>query len=135
MSTPCDLNELSATTQPWGYLDPKTVLGIQVGLMCDALNGIDPTAELDPIALRQRLNCFARLSEAQLMGIWAVLWAQFLKIMATGGTSFQIVNYVTDPNVEGVVPPNPNIGALAYPWNNPVGGTIFQWIVSNQQWA
>jgi hypothetical protein len=86
----CDLGQLSQSSQPWAYMDPKTVLGIQVGLMCDALNGIDPTTELDPLALRKRFNCFAMLSEAQLMGIFTVLWAQFLKMITTacvsGGT-------------------------------------------------
>lgn len=134
MSTPCNLDQLSATTQPWGYLDNKTVIGIINGLMCDTINGIDPTSELDPIVLRQRLNCFARLNEPQLLGIFAVLWSQFLKIMATGGTS-QILNYVNNPNTEGVVPSNPSAGALAYPWDNPQGGTLFQWCRKTQQWV
>lgn len=129
----CDINAQDQLTQAWNRPDPKTIVAIQCGLMCDALNGVDVTTELNPIALQQRYNCFARLSMSQLMGIWTTLWAQFLKIINAGvaGTG-QIVNYNVDPNAEGVTPANPLAGAFAYPFNG--GGTIFQWKPPNGPW-
>lgn len=131
----CDFNSLGQQTQPWNWQDPKVILAGQILLMCDALNGIDPTTELNPIALAGKVNCFAALSQNQLMGIWTVLWAQFLKIMAAGGSGGQILSYVNDPNAEGVKPLNLNAPALAYPASTPGGGTTFQWIIPQQKWA
>ena len=130
---PCSLDSLSQQTQPWNRIDTKVILAIQCGLMCDALNGIDPTTELNPIALAERLNCFAVLSQNQLMGIWTVLWAQWLAIIqAAGSGGGQIVTFVSDPNTEGVKPANVNSPALAYPQ---AGGTEYQWDVTNQLWV
>lgn len=131
----CDLTALAQDTQPWNRIDTKVILAIQCALMCDALNGIDPTSELDPMTLSERLNCFSVLSVNQLMGIWTILWAEFLEIaMSNVGSGGQIVYYTNDPNTELKKPLNVNLPALAYPDSN-VGGTIFQWVVATQTWV
>ncbi len=131
----CDLNALAQGTQPWNRLDPKVILAIQIGLMCDALNGIDPTSELDPMTLSERLNCFSVLSVNQLMGIWTILWAEWLQIISTAASGGgQIVNYTVDPNTELKKPANVNLPALAYP-DAAIGGTTFQWVIATQTWV
>ncbi len=130
---PCDFNALSQSTQPWGRLNFKQITAIQVSLMCNGLLGIAPPSTLNPITLQEQVNCFSALSEEQLMGIWTVLWSQWIAVIqaATGGGS-QIVNFTNDPNTEGIVPANKNLAALAYPIG---GGTLFQWVTPAGPWV
>lgn len=43
------------------------------------------------------------------------------------------MTYINDPNVEGVVPPNPLANALAYSTNGQ--GAVYGWSVANQNWT
>lgn len=133
----CDINDIIHDANLWEQFSPNQVMAMQIILMCDALNGIDPRVTVgDPKTLVTRINCLSAgcLSGKRLMGAYIIMMTQWwASMLSTGGLgSGAVRQYATDPNVEGVVPLDQDSPAVAYQQDG--AGPIYTWNTTTHVW-
>lgn len=131
----CDINEITADANIWEQFSPAQMMAMQIVLMCDALNGIDPRVTVqNPKALVTRINCLICLNDKRMTGAFIIMMTQWwASMLSTGGLgSGAVRQYATDPNVEGVLPLDQDSPAVAYQQDG--AGPIYTWNTTSHLW-
>lgn len=123
---PCDPKQLA--TDSFCLRDnigaEKEMLGAILYILCQK-TGLNCTPE----QLADLARPFAlTMSQNEILAAILLIFCQ-----NAGFASGQILQYVNDPNVEGLEPFDINSPAVAY--TNPPGGTMFNWDPVNHVWA
>lgn len=108
---------------------------LKLGIMAQIVLDADPMADVSPqnlFDLGSCYNCYGDgLSAADIMEL-ALLSMIAANGTGGGGGGGQILEYLADPNAEGVTPTNQDAPAMAYAENN--DGPTYAWDTDAHVW-